>query len=67
MERIFKIVVASIILCVISLSIGKMGQKWVESISRNPEAADKMFVPSLIIVGAIDMISLVAIILLFFG
>ncbi|MFN9111628.1 MAG: hypothetical protein ACK5XN_16310 [Bacteroidota bacterium] len=48
-------------LVVLNLSIATLGCFWLTSISRNPEASSKMFVPGVIILGSIELTNIVCI------
>ena len=53
--------VAFFALSVLSLSIAIIGTFWVKSISRNPEAAGKIFTPGVIALASIEVSSLACI------
>jgi F-type H+-transporting ATPase subunit c len=48
-----------------ALAIGKIGSKAMESIGRNPESADKLFVPMLIGMGLAEAIAIYALVITF--
>lgn len=48
-----------------ALAIGKMGAKAMESIGRNPEAADKLFVPMLLGMAFAEAIAIYALVITF--
>lgn len=48
-----------------AFAIGKIGAKAMESIGRNPESADKLFVPMLIGMGLAEAIAIYALVITF--
>ena len=48
-----------------ALGIGKIGSKAMESIGRNPEAADKLFVPMLLGMAFAEAIAIYALVVTF--
>jgi F-type H+-transporting ATPase subunit c len=48
-----------------ALAIGKIGSKAMESIGRNPESADRLFVPMLIGMGLAEAIAIYALVITF--
>ena len=48
-----------------ALAIGKMGSKAMESIGRNPESADKLFVPLLLGMAFAEAIAIYALVVTF--
>ena len=48
-----------------ALGIGKIGSKAMEAIGRNPEAADKVFVPMLIAMALAEAIAIYALVVVF--
>lgn len=48
-----------------ALAIGKIGAKAMESIGRNPEAADKLFVPMLLGMAFAEAIAIYALVITF--
>lgn len=48
-----------------ALAIGKIGGKAMESIGRNPEAADKLFVPMLLGMAFAEAIAIYALVITF--
>ncbi|HEX9504353.1 MAG TPA: ATP synthase F0 subunit C [Patescibacteria group bacterium] len=48
-----------------ALAIGKIGSKAMESIGRNPESADSLFVPMLIGMGLAEAIAIYALVITF--
>ena len=61
----FMIVMASIILCVVAMSLSFLGVNWLQGVSKNPDAAEKMFVPAIIILATIEIASLIAMVMIF--
>ncbi len=48
-----------------AMAIGKIGSKAAESIGRNPEAADKLFVPMLLSMAFAEAIAIYALVVTF--
>ena len=49
----------------ISLAIAVVGRKWIEGISRNPEASEKLFMPAIITLAFCEVFGLIIVVMLF--
>lgn len=48
-----------------TLWLGMIGKAWVESIGRNPEASDKMFIPAILSLAFTEAIAIYGLIIAF--
>lgn len=65
MSNIYLLIVCAICAAFCSFSLASVGKVWLEGMSRNPQSSSTMFVPGILVLGMIEIISMVLIAMIF--